>query len=101
MATATCEIEVMYKGQQWIGDQIQKVNIKINKDLAAFRSTTAGCDAIRSADTPGGSSPEWGNPTAEGVGLFLIFLPYVSLISTMLCCCLFCVHMFYPHSIYG
>jgi ribonuclease HI len=52
MATATYGIEVMYEGQQWIVDQIQKVNVKIAKDIAGLKSTTAGCDAIRSADTP-------------------------------------------------
>jgi hypothetical protein len=52
MATATYGIEVMYKGQQWIVDQIQKVNVEIAKDIAGLKSTTAGCDAIRSADTP-------------------------------------------------
>jgi hypothetical protein len=52
MATATYGIEVMYEGQQWIVDQIQKVNVKIAKDIAGLKSTTAGCDAIKSADTP-------------------------------------------------
>jgi hypothetical protein len=52
MATATYGIEVMYEGQQWIVDQIQKLNVKIAKDIAGLKSTTAGCDAIRSADTP-------------------------------------------------
>jgi hypothetical protein len=28
MATVTYRIEVMYEGQQWIVDQIQKVNVK-------------------------------------------------------------------------
>jgi hypothetical protein len=52
IATATYGIEVMYKGQQWIVDQIQKVNVKIAKDIAGLKLTTAGCDTIRSADTP-------------------------------------------------
>jgi hypothetical protein len=52
MATATYGIEVMYEGQQWIVDQIQKVNVKIAKHIVGLKSTTAGCDAIRSADTP-------------------------------------------------
>jgi hypothetical protein len=47
MATATYGIEVMYEGQQWIVDQIQKVNVKIAKDIAGLMSTTVGCDAIR------------------------------------------------------
>jgi hypothetical protein len=51
MANATYGIEVMYEGQQWIVDQIQKVNVKIAKGIARLKSTTAGCDAIRSADT--------------------------------------------------
>jgi hypothetical protein len=50
MATATYGMEVMYEGQQWIVDQIQKVNVKIAKDIAGLKATTAGCDAIRSAD---------------------------------------------------
>jgi hypothetical protein len=33
-----------------IVDRIQKVNVKIAKDIAGL-TTTAGCDAIRSADT--------------------------------------------------
>jgi hypothetical protein len=32
--------------------QIQKVSVKIAKDIAGLKSTTAGCDAMRSADTP-------------------------------------------------
>jgi hypothetical protein len=52
MATAICGIEVMYEGQQWIVDQIQKINVKIAKDIAGLNSTTTGYDAIRSADTP-------------------------------------------------
>jgi hypothetical protein len=48
MATATDGIEVMSECQQWIVDQIQKVNVKIAKDIAGLKSesTTAGCDAI-------------------------------------------------------
>jgi hypothetical protein len=34
---------------------IQKVNTKIAKDVAGLRATTAGCDAIQSADIP----PTW------------------------------------------
>jgi hypothetical protein len=52
MATTTYGIEVMYEGQQWIRDQIQKVNVKIAKDIAGLKSTTAVCDGIRSIDTP-------------------------------------------------
>jgi hypothetical protein len=52
MATATYVIEVMYEGQQWIVDQIQKVNVKIAKNIAGLKSTTVGCDAIRHTDTP-------------------------------------------------
>jgi hypothetical protein len=52
IATATYGIEVMYEGQQWIVDQIQKVTVRIAKDIAGLRGTTAGCDAIRSADVP-------------------------------------------------
>jgi hypothetical protein len=51
MATATYGIEVRYEGQQWIADQIQKVNVKIAKDITGLKLTTAGCNAIRSADT--------------------------------------------------
>jgi hypothetical protein len=51
MATATYGIEVMYESQQWIIDQIQKVNVNIAKDIAGVKSTTVGCDVIRSADT--------------------------------------------------
>jgi hypothetical protein len=43
MATATYGVEVIYEGQQWIVD-------KIAKDIAGLKATTAGCDAIRSAD---------------------------------------------------
>jgi hypothetical protein len=35
-----------------IVDRIQKVNIKISKDIDGLKLTTPGCDAIRSADTP-------------------------------------------------
>jgi hypothetical protein len=52
MAKATYGIEVIYEGQQWIVDQIQKVNTKIAKDIAGLKSTAGGCDAIRSADIP-------------------------------------------------
>jgi cob(I)alamin adenosyltransferase len=45
-------MEVIYEGQQWIVDQIQKVNVKIAKDIAGLKATIAGCDAIRSADIP-------------------------------------------------
>jgi hypothetical protein len=38
--------------QQWIVDQIQKVAVRIAKDVAGLKATTAGCDAIRSADIP-------------------------------------------------
>jgi hypothetical protein len=43
---------VIYEGQQWIVDQIQKVNVKIAKDSAGLQATTVGCDAIRSAGIP-------------------------------------------------
>jgi hypothetical protein len=33
-------------------DKIQTVNVRIAKDIAGLRATTAGCDAIRSADIP-------------------------------------------------
>jgi hypothetical protein len=52
MATATYGIEVMYEGQEWIVDQIQKVTVRIAKDIAGLQGTTEGCDAIRSADIP-------------------------------------------------
>jgi ribonuclease HI len=45
-------MEVIYEGQQWIVDKIQTVNIRIAKDIAGLKATTAGCDAIRSADIP-------------------------------------------------
>jgi hypothetical protein len=48
--TPTYGIEVIYGGQQWIVDQIQKVNTGIAKDVVGLRATTAG--AIRSADIP-------------------------------------------------
>jgi hypothetical protein len=35
-------IEVMYEGQQWIVDQIQKVNVKIAKDIAGFKVNDRG-----------------------------------------------------------
>jgi hypothetical protein len=50
MTIATYGIEVIYQGQQWIVDQIQKVNTKIAKDISGLKSMTAGCDALRSAD---------------------------------------------------
>jgi hypothetical protein len=50
MATATYGLDVIYEGQQWIVDQIQKVAVRIAKDVAGLKPTTAGCDAIRSAD---------------------------------------------------
>jgi ribonuclease HI len=52
MATATYGLDVIYEGQQWIVDQIQKVAVRIAKDVAGLKATTAGCDAIRSADIP-------------------------------------------------
>jgi hypothetical protein len=52
MTTATYGIEVIYEGQQWIVDRIQKVNTRISKDVAGLRATAAGCNAIRSADIP-------------------------------------------------
>jgi hypothetical protein len=52
MASVTYGIEIIYEGQQWIIDQIQKVNVKIVKDVAGLKVTTAGCDAIRSAYVP-------------------------------------------------
>jgi hypothetical protein len=52
MATAKYGLDVNYEGQQWIVDQIQKVAVRIAKDIAGLRATTAGCDEIRSADIP-------------------------------------------------
>jgi hypothetical protein len=52
MATATYGLDVIYEGQQWIVDQIQKVAVRIAKDVAGLKATTVGCDAIRSADIP-------------------------------------------------
>jgi hypothetical protein len=52
MAMTTYGMEAIYKGQQWIVDKIQMVNVKIAKDIAGLKATTAGCDAIRSADIP-------------------------------------------------
>jgi hypothetical protein len=52
MATATYGMEVIYEGQQWIVDKIQTVNVRIAKDIAGLKATTAGCNAIRSADIP-------------------------------------------------
>jgi hypothetical protein len=52
MATATYGLDVIYEGQQWIVDQIQKVAVRIANDIAVLNATTAGCDAIRSADIP-------------------------------------------------
>jgi hypothetical protein len=40
MPTATYGIEVMSDAQQWIVDQIQKVNFKMAKDIAVLKSTT-------------------------------------------------------------
>jgi hypothetical protein len=51
-STATYGMGVIYEGQQWIVDKIQMVNVKIAKDIAGLKATTAGCDAIRSADIP-------------------------------------------------
>jgi hypothetical protein len=50
MATATYGLDVIYDGQQWIVDKIQKVAVRIAKDVARLNATTAGCEAIRSAD---------------------------------------------------
>jgi hypothetical protein len=52
MATATYGLDVIYEGQQWIVDKIQTVAVKIAKDTAGLKATTAGCDAIRCADIP-------------------------------------------------
>jgi hypothetical protein len=52
MATATYRLDVIYEGQQWIVDQIQKVAVRIAKDIAGLRATNAGCGAIWSADIP-------------------------------------------------
>jgi hypothetical protein len=52
MATATYGLDVIYEGQQWIVDQIQKVAIRIAKYVAGLKATTAGCHAIRSSDIP-------------------------------------------------
>jgi hypothetical protein len=52
MATATYGIEIIYEGQQWIVDQIQKVVVRIAKDIAGLRGTIAGCEEIHSADIP-------------------------------------------------
>jgi uncharacterized protein (DUF2344 family) len=41
MATATYGIEIIYEAQKWIIDQIQKVNVKIAKDVAGLKATTA------------------------------------------------------------
>jgi hypothetical protein len=53
MATATYGLDVIYEGQQWIVDQIQKVAVRIAKDVAGLKATTAGCDAIFQALTVG------------------------------------------------
>jgi hypothetical protein len=45
-------IGIIYEGQQWTINQIQKVNVKIAKDVAGLKDMTAGCDAIRSANMP-------------------------------------------------
>jgi hypothetical protein len=50
VATATYGLDVIYEGQQWIVDQIQKVAVRIAKDVTRLKATMAGCDAIRSAD---------------------------------------------------
>jgi hypothetical protein len=50
MTTATYGIEVIYEDHQWIVGQ--KLSTKIAKDVAGLKSTTAGCDAIRSSDIP-------------------------------------------------
>jgi hypothetical protein len=52
MAIATYGLDVIFEGQQWIVNQIQKVAVKIAKDMAGLKATTVGCDAIRSADIP-------------------------------------------------
>jgi hypothetical protein len=51
MATSTYGIEVKYKPQQSIDDQIQQVNVKIANDIAGLKSMTAECDTIRSANS--------------------------------------------------
>jgi hypothetical protein len=40
MATATYGLDVIDKGQQWIVDQIQKVAVRIAKDVAGLKATT-------------------------------------------------------------
>jgi hypothetical protein len=35
----TYGMEVIYEGQRWIVDQIQKVNVKIAKDIAGLKAT--------------------------------------------------------------
>jgi hypothetical protein len=45
-------LDVIYEGQEWMVDQIQKVAVRIAKDFAGFKATAEGCDAIRSADIP-------------------------------------------------
>jgi hypothetical protein len=52
IATATYGIEVIYEGQQWIVDRIQKVAVRIAKDIAGLQDTIVACDAIHSADIP-------------------------------------------------
>jgi hypothetical protein len=52
MATSTYRLDIVCEGQQWIVDQIQKVADRIANDVAGLKATTAGCDAIRSADIP-------------------------------------------------
>jgi hypothetical protein len=37
IATAIYGMEVIYEGQQWIVDQIEKVNVKIAKDIAGLK----------------------------------------------------------------
>jgi phage-related minor tail protein len=52
IATAIYGFEIIYKGQQWIVDQIQKVAVRIAKDIAVLRGTTAACNIIHKADIP-------------------------------------------------
>jgi hypothetical protein len=50
MATARYGIEVIYESQQLIVDQVQKMAVRIAKDIAGLRGTTVACDVICSAD---------------------------------------------------
>jgi hypothetical protein len=52
MATAIYGLVIILGGKQWIVDIIQKVAFRIAKDVARIKSTTTGCDRIRSADIP-------------------------------------------------